>query len=87
MVRRQFGEHDAPSTLLGVAVFGYPDQLAASWSAIARIGTRRGSHPRISAGHTALHDRATLAWFDEGRRVVPEGTQLALVTDHCPATR
>ena len=22
-----FGEHDAPSTLLGVAVLGYPDQL------------------------------------------------------------
>lgn len=22
-----FGDHDAPSTLLGVAVLGYPDQL------------------------------------------------------------
>jgi enamine deaminase RidA (YjgF/YER057c/UK114 family) len=27
VVRRHFGEHDAPSTLLGVAILGYPDQL------------------------------------------------------------
>ena len=27
VVRRHFGEHDAPSTLLGVAVLGYPQQL------------------------------------------------------------
>jgi enamine deaminase RidA (YjgF/YER057c/UK114 family) len=27
VVRETFGEHDAPSTLLGVAVLGYPDQL------------------------------------------------------------
>jgi enamine deaminase RidA (YjgF/YER057c/UK114 family) len=27
VVRRWFGEHDAPSTLLGVAVLGYRDQL------------------------------------------------------------
>jgi enamine deaminase RidA (YjgF/YER057c/UK114 family) len=27
VVRRWFGEHDAPSTLLGVAVLGYDDQL------------------------------------------------------------
>jgi len=27
VVRRHFGGHDAPSTLLGVAVLGYPDQL------------------------------------------------------------
>jgi enamine deaminase RidA (YjgF/YER057c/UK114 family) len=26
-VRAAFGEHDAPSTLVGVTVFGYPDQL------------------------------------------------------------
>jgi len=24
---RHFGSHDAPSTLLGVSVLGYPDQL------------------------------------------------------------
>ncbi|RCV52912.1 RidA family protein [Marinitenerispora sediminis] len=27
VVRAHFGDHDAPSTLLGVAVLGYPDQL------------------------------------------------------------
>lgn len=27
VVREVFGDHDAPSTLLGVAVLGYPDQL------------------------------------------------------------
>ncbi len=27
VVRRHFGNHDAPSTLLGVATLGYPDQL------------------------------------------------------------
>jgi enamine deaminase RidA (YjgF/YER057c/UK114 family) len=27
VVRRHFGDHDAPSTLLGVAVLGYRDQL------------------------------------------------------------
>jgi enamine deaminase RidA (YjgF/YER057c/UK114 family) len=27
VVRRHFGEHDPPSTLLGVSVLGYPDQL------------------------------------------------------------
>ena len=26
-VRDWFGDHDAPSTLLGVGVLGYPDQL------------------------------------------------------------
>ena len=26
VARRHFGDHDAPSTLLGVAVLGYPDQ-------------------------------------------------------------
>ena len=27
IVRAAFGDHDAPSTLLGVSVLGYPDQL------------------------------------------------------------
>jgi enamine deaminase RidA (YjgF/YER057c/UK114 family) len=27
VIRAAFGEHDAPSTLLGVAALGYPDQL------------------------------------------------------------
>lgn len=27
VIRKAFGEHDVPSTLLGVALLGYPDQL------------------------------------------------------------
>jgi enamine deaminase RidA (YjgF/YER057c/UK114 family) len=27
VVRRHFGDHDAPGTLLGVTILGYPDQL------------------------------------------------------------
>jgi enamine deaminase RidA (YjgF/YER057c/UK114 family) len=27
VVSQHFGDHDVPSTLLGVAVLGYPDQL------------------------------------------------------------
>jgi enamine deaminase RidA (YjgF/YER057c/UK114 family) len=27
VIRAAFGDHDAPSTLLGVSVLGYPDQL------------------------------------------------------------
>jgi enamine deaminase RidA (YjgF/YER057c/UK114 family) len=27
VVRRHFGDHDAPSTLLGVTVLGFPEQL------------------------------------------------------------
>jgi enamine deaminase RidA (YjgF/YER057c/UK114 family) len=27
VVRSRFGDHDAPSTLLGIAILGYPDQL------------------------------------------------------------
>ena len=37
VVSRHFGSHDAPSTLLGVSVLGYPDQLV-EVEAIAAIG-------------------------------------------------
>jgi len=37
VVRRHFGDHDAPSTLLGVVVLGYPDQLV-EVEAMAVIG-------------------------------------------------
>lgn len=40
VVRAAFGEHDAPSTLLGVAVLGYPDQLV-EVEAIARSPRRQ----------------------------------------------
>ena len=37
VVRRHFGEHDAPSTLLGVSALGYPDQLV-EVEAVAAVG-------------------------------------------------
>jgi enamine deaminase RidA (YjgF/YER057c/UK114 family) len=37
VVRRHFGEHDAPSTLVGVSVLGYPDQLV-EVEAVAAVG-------------------------------------------------
>lgn len=36
VVREAFGEHDPPSTLLGVAVLGYPDQLVEVEAVAAR---------------------------------------------------
>ena len=37
VVKRHFGDHDAPSTLLGVSVLGYPDQLV-EVEAVAAVG-------------------------------------------------
>ncbi len=37
VVTRHFGSHDAPSTLLGVATLGYPDQLV-EVEAVAAVG-------------------------------------------------
>jgi enamine deaminase RidA (YjgF/YER057c/UK114 family) len=37
VVRDAFGDHDAPSTLLGVAMLGYPDQLV-EVEAVAVVG-------------------------------------------------
>lgn len=42
VVRAAFGEHDAPSTLLGVAMLGYPDQLV-EVEAVAAL--RPGTNP------------------------------------------
>ena len=36
VVRSAFGDHDPPSTLLGVAVLGYPDQLVEVEAVAAR---------------------------------------------------
>ena len=38
VVRSAFGDHDAPSTLLGVSVLGYPDQLVE----VEAVAVRRG---------------------------------------------
>ena len=37
-VRAAFGKHDAPSTLLGVSVLGYPDQLVEVEAVAVRPG-------------------------------------------------
>jgi enamine deaminase RidA (YjgF/YER057c/UK114 family) len=37
VVKRHFGDHDAPSTLLGVSTLGYPDQLV-EVEAVAAVG-------------------------------------------------
>jgi len=37
VVRHWFGDHDAPSTLLGVSVLGYPGQLV-EVEAVAALG-------------------------------------------------
>jgi enamine deaminase RidA (YjgF/YER057c/UK114 family) len=44
VVRAAFGEHDAPSTLLGVAMLGYPDQLV-EVEAVAAL--RPGTNPTL----------------------------------------
>lgn len=38
VIRAAFGEHDAPSTLLGVTVLGYPGQLVEVEAIAARAG-------------------------------------------------
>lgn len=38
VISAAFGEHDAPSTLIGVATLGYPDQLV-EIEAVAVVGT------------------------------------------------
>jgi enamine deaminase RidA (YjgF/YER057c/UK114 family) len=40
VVRARFGDHDAPSTLLAVALLGYPDQLV-EVEAVAAVGGAR----------------------------------------------
>jgi enamine deaminase RidA (YjgF/YER057c/UK114 family) len=40
VVRRHFGDHDAPSTLLGVSVLGYPDQLVEVEAVAVAVGAQ-----------------------------------------------
>ena len=44
-----FGDHDAPSTLLGVAMLGYPDQLV-EIEAIAAVPAGCSSLPTVPSG-------------------------------------
>src|ERR1700750_222673 len=43
-VRAAFGDHDAPSTLLGVAVLGYPDQLVEIEAVAVTPGVTSADH-------------------------------------------
>jgi enamine deaminase RidA (YjgF/YER057c/UK114 family) len=52
VVRAAFADHDAPSTLLGVAVLGYPDQLV-EVEAIAMCDGRRQPDPPRGASTVA----------------------------------
>jgi enamine deaminase RidA (YjgF/YER057c/UK114 family) len=52
VIRAAFGDHDAPSTLLGVAVLGYPDQLV-EVEAVAVCDGRRESDPPQGASTVA----------------------------------
>jgi enamine deaminase RidA (YjgF/YER057c/UK114 family) len=45
VVRAAFGDHDAPSTLLGVAVLGYPDQLVEVEAVAVCHGWRESDPP------------------------------------------
>jgi hypothetical protein len=49
-VRAAFGEHDVPSTLMGVTVLGYDDQLVEVEAvAVVPDGADPGQPPRPSA--------------------------------------
>jgi enamine deaminase RidA (YjgF/YER057c/UK114 family) len=52
VVRAAFGDHDAPSTLLGVAVLGYPDQLV-EVEAVAVRDSWREPDPQAGASTVA----------------------------------
>jgi enamine deaminase RidA (YjgF/YER057c/UK114 family) len=52
VVRAAFGDHDAPSTLLGVVVLGYPDQLV-EVEAVAVRDTWREPDPPPDASTVA----------------------------------
>jgi enamine deaminase RidA (YjgF/YER057c/UK114 family) len=45
VVRAAFGEHDAPSTLVGVTVLGYPDQLVEVEAVAVRDSWREPAPP------------------------------------------
>jgi enamine deaminase RidA (YjgF/YER057c/UK114 family) len=48
VIRSAFGDHDVPSTLVGVAVLGYPGQLV-EVEAVAVVAGERGSGPSCNA--------------------------------------
>ena len=50
VVHRHLGEHEPPSTLLGVTVLGYPDQLV-EVEAVAAVDEAAGDHPDTPRTH------------------------------------
>ena len=57
VVRAAFGDHDAPSTLLGVSVLGGPDQSveveAVAFIPLGRTGAPGGPSPSAARGKSA----------------------------------
>lgn len=64
-VRSAFGEHDPPSTLVGVTVLGYPDQLV-EIEAVAAVRDDAASLRPIGRVESSLRDRATAPKQGEG---------------------
>jgi enamine deaminase RidA (YjgF/YER057c/UK114 family) len=50
VVRDAFGDHDAPSTLLGVAALGYPDQLVEVEAVAVTGGGPASPRPSVQPG-------------------------------------
>jgi len=53
VVREAFGEHDAPSTLVGVTVLGYPDQLVEVEAVAVLDSWREPAPPHDGPGEPA----------------------------------
>ena len=53
VVRAAFGDHDAPSTLVGVTVLGYPDQLVEVEAVAVLDSWREPAPPHDGAGESA----------------------------------
>jgi enamine deaminase RidA (YjgF/YER057c/UK114 family) len=53
VVREAFGDHDAPSTLVGVTVLGYPDQLVEVEAVAVLDSWREPAPPHDGSGESA----------------------------------
>jgi enamine deaminase RidA (YjgF/YER057c/UK114 family) len=53
VVREAFGDHDAPSTLVGVTVLGYPDQLVEVEAVAVLDSWREPAPPHDGSGEAA----------------------------------
>src|SRR5271156_6431491 len=63
VVEAAFGDHDAPSTLLGVTVLGYPGQLVEIEAVAVVAGCRRApNRPRPPPGEFGMMRRCWELW-------------------------